>query len=130
PGYTDVFGKAMLAAAEAFPRMVAITAAMPSGTGLNPFKDRYPERFFDVGIAEAHGVCFSAGLCCDGARPVATIYSTFLQRAFDQIVHDVSLQHLPVVFAIDRAGLVGADGPTHHGMLDLGYLRAVPTMIV
>ena len=130
PSYTKVFGQSMLEAAEAFPRMVAITAAMPTGTGLTEFKERHPDRFFDVGIAEAHGVCFSAGLACDGARPVATIYSTFLQRAFDQIVHDVALQKLPVVFAIDRGGLVGSDGPTHHGVLDLSYLRCIPNMIV
>ena len=130
PGYTAVFGRAMLEAASAFPRMVAITAAMPTGTGLAGFAQAHPGRFHDVGIAEAHGVCFAAGLACDGARPVVTVYSTFLQRAFDQIVHDVALQHLPVVFAIDRAGLVGADGPTHHGVLDLAYLRCVPGMIV
>jgi 1-deoxy-D-xylulose-5-phosphate synthase len=130
PGYTAVFGRAMLEAAEAFPKMVAITAAMPSGTGLTAFRSQHPGRFFDVGIAEAHGVCFAAGLACEGARPVAAIYSTFLQRAYDQIVHDVALQHLPVVFAIDRAGLVGADGPTHHGVLDLAYLRGVPGMVV
>ncbi len=130
PGYTAVFGRAMLEAAEAFPAMVAITAAMPTGTGLNEFKEKYPERFHDVGIAEAHGVCFAAGLACEGAKPVAAIYSTFLQRAFDQMIHDVSLQHLPVVFAIDRGGLVGADGPTHHGVLDLSYLRCVPGMVV
>lgn len=130
PGYTAVFGRAMLDAAEAFPAMVAITAAMPTGTGLNEFKEKYPERFHDVGIAEAHGVCFAAGLACEGAKPVAAIYSTFLQRAFDQMIHDVSLQHLPVVFAIDRGGLVGADGPTHHGVLDLSYLRCVPGMVV
>ncbi|HEX4825228.1 MAG TPA: 1-deoxy-D-xylulose-5-phosphate synthase [Candidatus Polarisedimenticolaceae bacterium] len=130
PGYTAVFGKAMLEAAAAFPRMVAITAAMPTGTGLSAFQERFPDRFYDVGIAEAHGVCFAAGLGCEGARPVVTIYSTFLQRAFDQIVHDVALQHVPVVFAIDRAGLVGADGPTHHGVLDLSYLRCVPGLVV
>ena len=130
PGYTAVFGATMLEAAKAFPRMVAITAAMPSGTGLNGLMSAHPERVYDVGIAEAHGVCFAAGLACDGARPVVTIYSTFLQRAFDQIVHDVALQHQPVVFAIDRAGLVGADGPTHHGVLDLSYLRCVPGMVV
>jgi len=130
PSYTAVFGQAMLKAAEAFPKMVAITAAMPSGTGLTAFQKRHPHRFHDVGIAEAHGVCFAAGLACEGVRPVAAIYSTFLQRAFDQIVHDVALQHVPVVFAIDRAGLVGADGPTHHGVLDLSYLRCVPGLIV
>jgi 1-deoxy-D-xylulose-5-phosphate synthase len=130
PGYTAVFGKAMIEAAAAFPKMVAITAAMPSGTGLSGFKEAVADRFYDVGIAEAHGVCFAAGLACEGVRPVVTIYSTFLQRAFDQIVHDVALQHVPVVFAVDRAGLVGADGPTHHGVLDLSYLRCVPGMIV
>jgi 1-deoxy-D-xylulose-5-phosphate synthase len=130
PAYTKVFGEAMVEAAEAFPGMVAITAAMPSGTGLDEFKEKHPDRFFDVGIAEAHAVCFAAGLACDGARPVTAIYSTFLQRAFDQIVHDVALQKLPVVFAIDRAGLVGADGPTHHGVLDLSYLRCIPGMVV
>lgn len=130
PGYTAVFGQAMLDAAPVFPKMVAITAAMPSGTGLNGFKDAFPDRFYDVGIAEAHGVCFAAGMACEGARPVATIYSTFLQRAFDQVVHDVALQNVPVVFAIDRAGVVGADGPTHHGVLDLSFLRCVPGMVV
>jgi len=130
PDYTKVFGEAMIEAAESFPRMVAITAAMPSGTGLTAFQNKHPKRCFDVGIAEGHALCFAAGLACDGARPVAAIYSTFLQRAFDQIVHDVALQKLPVVFAIDRAGLVGADGPTHHGALDLTYLRCIPGMIV
>ena len=130
PGYTTVFGQAMLEAAAAFPKMVAITAAMPSGTGLNAFKEAFPSRFYDVGIAEAHGVCFAAGMACEGARPVAAIYSTFLQRAFDQVVHDVALQQVPVIFAIDRAGVVGADGPTHHGVLDLSYMRCVPGMVV
>jgi 1-deoxy-D-xylulose-5-phosphate synthase len=130
PGYTAVFGKAMIEAAAAFPKMVAITAAMPSGTGLVGFREAFPLRFYDVGIAEAHGVCFAAAMACEGARPVATIYSTFLQRAFDQVVHDVALQHTPVVFAIDRAGLVGADGPTHHGVVDLSYMRCVPGMVV
>ena len=130
PDYTTVFGEAMLQAAEAFPKMVAITAAMPGGTGLDGFKKAHPDRFFDVGIAEAHGVCFSAALACEGARPVVAIYSTFMQRAFDQIVHDVALQGLPVIFAVDRAGLVGADGPTHHGVLDLSYLRCIPGLVV
>ena len=130
PSYTKVFGDAMLEAAESVDNLVAITAAMPSGTGLTGFAEKYPSRFFDVGIAEAHGVCFAAGMACDGVRPVVTIYSTFLQRAFDQIVHDVAIQKLPVVFALDRAGLVGADGPTHHGTLDLTYLRCVPGMVV
>ena len=130
PSYTKVFGEAMLEAAESVDNLVAITAAMPSGTGLTGFAEKHPSRFFDVGIAEAHGVCFAAGMACDGVRPVVTIYSTFLQRAFDQIVHDVAIQRLPVVFAVDRAGLVGADGPTHHGTLDLTYLRCVPGMVV
>jgi len=128
--YTTVFGNAILRAAEDHPTLVAITAAMPSGTGLEAFKKRHPDRFFDVGIAEAHGVCFAAALACEGARPVVAIYSTFLQRAFDQIVHDVALQGLPVVFVLDRAGLVGADGPTHHGTLDLSYLRCIPDIVV
>lgn len=130
PGYTKVFGQTMLQAAEQFPQMAAITAAMPTGTGLNPFKEKYPGRFFDVGIAEAHAVCFAAGLACEGVRPVVTIYSTFLQRAYDQVVHDVALQKLPVIFALDRGGLVGADGPTHHGVLDLSYMCTVPDMVV
>ncbi len=130
PGYTAVFGQAMVEAAAHFPKLVAITAAMPSGTGLNAFREKFPSRFYDVGIAEAHGVCFAAGMACEGARPVAAVYSTFLQRAFDQVVHDVALQHVPVIFAIDRAGVVGADGPTHHGVLDLSYMRCVPGMVV
>ena len=130
PGYTAVFGQAMVEAADVFKNMVAITAAMPTGTGLNAFKNAFPTRFHDVGIAEAHGVCFASGMACDGARPVAAIYSTFLQRAFDQVVHDVALQQVPVVFAIDRAGVVGADGPTHHGVLDLSFMRCVPGMVV
>jgi 1-deoxy-D-xylulose-5-phosphate synthase len=109
---------------------VAITAAMPDGTGLDAFAKRHPGRVYDVGIAEQHAVTFAAGLACEGLRPVCAIYSTFLQRAFDQIVHDVALQGLPVVFALDRAGLVGGDGPTHHGVLDLATLRAIPGMVV
>ncbi len=130
PAFTKVFGEALVEAGARWPKLVAITAAMPSGTGLAAFHARYPERCFDVGIAEAHAVCFAAGLACEGMRPVVAIYSTFLQRAYDQIVHDVALQRLPVVFAVDRAGLVGADGPTHHGALDLAYLRCVPGMVV
>ncbi len=130
PSYTAVFGAAMLDAAEVFPRMVAITAAMASGTGLVPFREKHPSSFFDVGIAEAHAVCFAAGMACDGARPVVAAYSTFLQRAFDQMVHDVALQSLPVVFAMDRGGLVGADGPTHHGVLDLAFMRTVPGLVI
>jgi 1-deoxy-D-xylulose-5-phosphate synthase len=109
---------------------VAITAAMPDGTGLERFAKRYPDRVYDVGIAEQHAVTFAAGLAAEGLRPVCAIYSTFLQRAFDQIVHDVALQELPVVFALDRAGLVGGDGPTHHGLLDLAYLRMIPNLVV
>ena len=128
--YTQAFGEAMVELAAGDPRVVAITAAMPDGTGLAPFAARFPERFFDVGIAEPHAVTFAAGLAADGLRPVVAIYSTFLQRAFDQIIHDVALQKLPVIFALDRAGLVGEDGPTHHGVLDLGYLSLVPGMTV
>ncbi|MDO9695371.1 MAG: 1-deoxy-D-xylulose-5-phosphate synthase [Candidatus Latescibacteria bacterium] len=130
PSYTDIFSRAMLEAAAADPRVVAITAAMPDGTGLKAFRDRYPERFFDVGIAEQHAVTFAAGLACAGMRPVVAIYSTFLQRAYDQVIHDVALQKLPVVFAVDRGGVVGEDGPTHHGAFDLSYLRAVPNLVL
>jgi 1-deoxy-D-xylulose-5-phosphate synthase len=128
--YTQAFGEAMLELAGSDERVLAITAAMAEGTGLIEFSRRFPERFFDVGIAEPHAVTFAAGLAADGMRPVVAIYSTFLQRAFDQIVHDVGLQKLPVIFALDRAGLVGEDGPTHHGVLDLSYLRLVPGMVV
>ncbi len=130
PTYTSVFRDTLIELAERNPRIVAITAAMPEGTGLDRFRERFPERFFDVGIAEQHAVTFAAGLAAEGWRPVVAIYSTFLQRAYDQIVHDVALQNLPVVFALDRAGLVGADGPTHHGAFDLSYLRHIPNMTV
>lgn len=130
PLYQTVFGQAMVELCERDRRIVGITAAMPDGTGLNIVQERFPDRVFDVGIAEAHAVTFAAGLATEGMLPVCAIYSTFLQRAFDQIVHDVALQHLHVVFAIDRAGLVGQDGPTHHGMLDLAYLRIIPGMVV
>jgi 1-deoxy-D-xylulose-5-phosphate synthase len=130
PPYTKVFGKALVEEARNNPKIVGITAAMPDGTGLDQLQAAFPERFFDVGIAEQHGVTFAAGLATEGFIPVVAIYSTFLQRAFDQIVHDVSLQHLHVVFGIDRAGLVGADGPTHHGVLDFAYLRCIPGMVV
>ena len=109
-------------------RVVAITAAMPDGTGLTSFSREYPARFFDVGIAEQHAVTFAAGMAAEGYRPVVALYSSFLQRAFDQVFHDVCLQNLPVVFAIDRAGVVGSDGPTHHGVFDLSYLRILPNM--
>ena len=130
PKYQDVFGQAAVEIARANPKVVAITAAMPDGTGLNPFKAEFPDRFFDVGIAEEHAVTFAAGLAVEGVIPIVAIYSTFLQRAFDQIVHDCAIQHLPVVFALDRAGLAGADGPTHHGALDLSYLRMIQDMVV
>ncbi len=130
PSYTSVFSQGLLAAAEADPRLVAITAAMPSGTGLEKFARRFPDRFFDVGIAEQHAVTFAAGLATEGLRPFCAIYSTFLQRAYDQVVHDVVLQNLPVRFAIDRAGLVGADGATHAGSFDLNFLGCLPNMTI
>lgn len=130
PSYTGVFAEALLEAAEKDDKIVAITAAMPSGTGLDKFEAQYPDRYFDVGIAEQHAVTFAAGLAAEGYKPFAAIYSTFLQRAYDQIVHDVALQKLPVRFAIDRAGLVGADGPTHAGSFDISYLASLPNMIV
>jgi 1-deoxy-D-xylulose-5-phosphate synthase len=130
PSYTSVFGKAMCELADRDPRIVAITAAMCDGTGLDEFSKRFPNRFFDVGIAEQHAVEFAAGLACEGMRPVAAIYSTFLQRAYDQLAHDLCLMHLPVTLALDRAGIVGADGPTHHGLYDLAYLGALPGMVV
>jgi 1-deoxy-D-xylulose-5-phosphate synthase len=130
PAYTSVFAQAALELAEIDPRVVAITAAMADGTGLVKFQQKFPERFFDVGIAEAHGVTFCAGMALQGMRPIAAIYSTFLQRAYDQIIHDVAVQNIPVVFCLDRAGLCGPDGPTHHGVFDLTYLRAVPNFIV
>jgi 1-deoxy-D-xylulose-5-phosphate synthase len=128
--WTDVFGEALLEAAEADDRIVAITAAMASSTGLLPFAARFPERFFDVGIAEQHAVTFAAGLAMQGLRPIVCIYSTFLQRAFDQVACDVALHKLPVTFVLDRAGITGDDGASHHGMLDLAYLRVIPGMIV
>jgi len=130
PSYTEIFGKTLLEFGRKNEKIVAITAAMPEGTGLNFFAQEFPHRFFDVGIAEQHAVTFAAGLATQGYKPVVAIYSTFLQRAFDQLVHDVALQNLPVVFAIDRAGLVGEDGPTHHGVLDLSYLRQIPNLLV
>jgi len=130
PPFTDVFSRAIVDAGAANPRVTAITAAMPDGTGLLKFRDRFPDRYFDVGICEQHGVAFAAGLAKAGLRPVAAIYSTFLQRAFDQIFHEVSLQNLPVVFAMDRAGMVGSDGPTHHGLADIAYLRPWPNLVL
>lgn len=128
PTYTEVFGNTMLDLAKKEERLFAITAAMPEGTGLNRFAEIYPDRFLDVGIAEQHAVTFSAGLATEGFKPVVAIYSTFLQRAFDQIIHDVCLPNLPVVFCLDRGGLVGEDGPTHHGHFDITYLRSLPNM--
>ncbi len=130
PSYTSIFSKTMVRLGEMEPRLVAITAAMPTGTGLKAFAERFPERFFDVGIAEQHAVTFAAGLAIGGLVPVCAIYSTFLQRAYDQIIHDVALMNLHVVFAIDRGGIVGEDGPTHQGQFDLSYLRAVPNLVV
>ncbi|WP_262695452.1 1-deoxy-D-xylulose-5-phosphate synthase [Kordiimonas aquimaris] len=130
PTYTNVFAEALIDEAERDDKVVAITAAMPSGTGLNKFEKAFPDRCFDVGIAEQHAVTFAAGLATEGYKPFATIYSTFLQRAYDQIVHDVAVQNLPVRFAIDRAGLVGADGPTHAGSFDITYLASLPNMVV
>jgi 1-deoxy-D-xylulose-5-phosphate synthase len=128
PQYTQVFGEAMVRECERDPRVIGITAAMNSGTGLSILQKAMPDRYFDVGIAEQQGVLFAAGMALSGMRPVAAIYSTFLQRAFDQIVHDVCLQNLPVTFCMDRAGLVGDDGPTHHGVFDIAYLRSLPNM--
>jgi 1-deoxy-D-xylulose-5-phosphate synthase len=130
PTFTRVFADALIAEAERDPKIVAITAAMPSGTGLDRFAERFPDRCFDVGIAEQHAVTFAAGLATEGFKPFAAIYSTFLQRAYDQVVHDVAIQKLPVRFAIDRAGLVGADGPTHAGSFDIAYLGCLPEFIV
>ena len=130
PSYTEVFGNTLVDFARNDRRITAITAAMPEGTGLVEFSRQFPERFFDVGIAEQHGVTFAAGMATQGLRPVVAIYSTFLQRAYDQILHDVCLEALPVTFAVDRAGIVGNDGPTHHGVFDLSYLRSLPNMVV
>lgn len=130
PRYQDVFAQAVIELAENDERVYAITAAMPSGTSLVKFQAKFPDRFFDVGIAEAHAVTFAAGLATDGLRPVVGIYSTFLQRAYDQIIHDVAVQRLPVIFALDRAGFAGDDGRTHHGVFDLSYLRLIPNMVV
>ena len=130
PTYTQVFGQTLLELGAKDPRIVAVTAAMPEGTGLSQFAQAYPERFFDVGIAEQHAVTFAAGLATEGFRPVVAIYSTFLQRAYDQILHDVCIERLRVVFAVDRGGIVGEDGPTHQGLFDLSYLRSLPNMVV
>ncbi|HMO18370.1 MAG TPA: 1-deoxy-D-xylulose-5-phosphate synthase [Oligoflexia bacterium] len=128
--YTKVFGEALVEICQTDSRVIGITAAMPDGTGLNILCETMPERYYDVGIAEQHAVTFAAGLACEGMRPVCAIYSTFLQRAYDQVVHDVCIQNLPVVFVMDRAGLVGSDGPTHHGVFDISYLRSLPNMTI
>jgi len=130
PTWTQVFGDGITALAGEHPELVAVTAAMPSGTGTNIFEKKYPERFFDVGIAEGHAVTFAGGLATQGIRPVVAIYSTFLQRAYDNVIHDIAVQHLPVIFSMDRAGLVGEDGQTHMGLYDIAYMLAVPGMTV
>lgn len=130
PTYTEVFGAWLCDMADADARLIGITPAMCEGSGLVEFSKRHPQRYFDVGIAEQHALTFAAGLACEGHRPVVAIYSTFLQRAYDQLIHDIALQNLPVMLAIDRAGLVGADGPTHHGAFDLSYLRCVPNLLI
>jgi len=130
PTYTEVFGETMVKLAKDDEKIIAVTAAMPEGTGLIKFSKSYPDRFFDVGIAEQHGVTFAAGMATEGFKPVVAIYSTFLQRAYDQILHDVCIEALPVVFAIDRGGIVGEDGLTHNGIFDLSYLRSLPNMVV
>jgi len=130
PSYTQVFGSQMIRLGHAHDKLVAVTAAMPEGTGLLGFSNAFPKRFFDVGIAEQHAVTFSAGLASKGSKPVVAIYSTFLQRAFDQILHDVCIDAHPVIFALDRGGIVGEDGPTHHGLFDYSYLRCMPNMVV
>ena len=130
PSYTQVFGKTLIELAENDEKIVAVTAAMPEGTGLAKFAKQFPDRFFDVGIAEQHGVTFAAGMASEGLKPVVAIYSTFMQRAYDQVIHDVCLDSLPVVFAIDRGGIVGEDGPTHHGQFDLSFMRHLPNMTV
>ena len=130
PSYTEVFGQTITELGLKDPRIVAITAAMPEGTGLDIFRDAIPERFYDVGIAEQHALTFAAGMAARGFRPVVAIYSTFLQRGYDQIIHDIALQKLPVLLAVDRAGLVGEDGPTHHGPFDISYLRCIPNLLL
>jgi 1-deoxy-D-xylulose-5-phosphate synthase len=130
PSYTAVFGKTMCELMEKDKEIVALTAAMPDGTGIDYVLEKFPDRAFDVGIAEQHCVTFAGGMACEGLKPVATIYSTFLQRAFDQVMHDICIQKLNVTFALDRAGIVGGDGPTHHGLLDIAYLRPMPNMVL
>lgn len=130
PSYTEIFGQTLVRLARENPKVIGITAAMPGGTGLNLFAGEFPDRYFDVGIAEQHAVTMAAGMATSGYRPVAAIYSTFMQRAYDQVLHDVCLQNLPVTFALDRAGLVGDDGPTHHGVFDIAFLRNIPNLVI
>ncbi|NET66095.1 MAG: 1-deoxy-D-xylulose-5-phosphate synthase [Moorea sp. SIO1G6] len=130
PGYSKVFAHTLVTLAQNNPKIIGITAAMATGTGLNKLQEKLPDQYIDVGIAEQHAVTLAAGLACEGMRPVAAIYSTFLQRAYDQIIHDVCIQNLPVFFCLDRAGIVGADGPTHQGMYDISYLRCIPNMVI
>ncbi|WP_424099602.1 1-deoxy-D-xylulose-5-phosphate synthase [Moorena producens] len=130
PGYSKVFAHTLVTLAQNNPKIIGITAAMATGTGLNKLQEKLPNQYIDVGIAEQHAVTLAAGLACEGMRPVAAIYSTFLQRAYDQIIHDVCIQNLPVFFCLDRAGIVGADGPTHQGMYDIAYLRCIPNMVI
>ena len=130
PSYTEVFGETLCQLARENRRLVAITAAMQSGTGLEEFARWFPDRFYDIGIAEQHAVTFAAGLALEGMKPVVAIYSTFLQRAYDQVLQDVCLQNLPVVFALDRGGIVGEDGPTHQGLFDFSYLRHIPNLVI
>jgi 1-deoxy-D-xylulose-5-phosphate synthase len=130
PSYTKVYAQSLIKQAEKDDKIVGITAAMPGGTGMKEFGEAFPERMFDVGIAEQHAVTFAAGLAADGFKPFCTIYSTFLQRGYDQVVHDVAIQNLPVRFAMDRAGLVGADGPTHAGAFDIAYLACLPNFVL
>ena len=130
PSYTSVFADSLIKIMEGDRSVVAITAAMPGGTGLDKVGRRFPKRTYDVGIAEQHAVTFAGGLCVEGVKPYCAIYSTFLQRGYDQLIHDVALQQLPVRFILDRAGLVGSDGATHHGTFDLAYLGCVPSMVI
>ena len=130
PNYTDIFSRKMCQLGEKYPKLVAVTAAMPDGTGLTAFGKKFPDRFFDVGIAEAHAVTSAAGMAAAGLKPVVAVYSSFLQRGYDQILHDVCIQELPVLFAVDRAGLVGSDGETHQGIFDYSYLTSIPNMSV
>jgi 1-deoxy-D-xylulose-5-phosphate synthase len=130
PKYQDVFGQWLCDMAEQDDRLIGITPAMCEGSGMVEFAERFPERYYDVAIAEQHALTLAAGMACDGVKPVVAIYSTFLQRGYDQLIHDIALQNLDVTFAIDRAGLVGQDGPTHHGVFDLSYLRCIPNMVI